>query len=341
MIKKLLKKTIFYKPLRSVVHKYRKWNKKRKKDKEKKKKLKQERLNNMLTYAKVERIINDRFRQTHDFDIDFENPVSFTDKMNYSKLYNATKIKTKLTDKVSVRGWVEKRIGKEHLVPLIGIYDSLDEIDFKKLPKEYVIKCSHDSGSTVLVDKDHKLNKKELYKNFDYYMNRNLAPYNYEMHYRDIEPKIIIEKYLGFSIIEIKFLCFDGKIYCCWEDFDRHTSRNVYDANWNLKDLELLYPSNPRKTKPKHFEEMKVLAEKLAKGFDQVRVDLFEVNDVVYFNEMTFTSGNGAYTFKPESYNIEFGEQWNLNTRKRKRMLDKEVILTKKSKKFTERDKKL
>lgn len=329
MIKNVLKKTIFYKPLRSILKKYRKYKKKRKIANEKAKLLKQERLNNMLTYAKVEGIINDRFRQTHDFDINFENPVSFTDKMNYSKLYNATKIKTRLTDKVLVRDWVKKRIGEEHLVPVIGIYDSLDDINFKKLPKEYVIKCSHDSGSTVLVDKEHKLDKKELYKKYDYYMNRNLASYNYEMHYRDIEPKIIIERYLGFSITEIKFLCFDGKIYCCWEDFDRHTSRNVYDADWNLKDLEILYPSNPRKTKPKHFDEMKVLAEKLAKGFDQVRVDLFEVNDVVYFNEMTFTSGNGAYTFKPEEGNMELGRQWKLNTRKRKRMLNKEVILTK------------
>lgn len=333
MIKRLIKKTIFYKPLCSLLKKYRKCKKNKKEIKEKKKKLKQEKLDNMLTYAKVEKIINDRFRKTHDFDINFENPISFTDKMNYSKLYNATKTKTRLTDKVLVRDWVKKRIGAEHLVPIIGIYDNLDDIDFKKLPKEYVIKCSHDSGSTVLVDKEHKLDKKELYRKYDYYMRRNLASYNYEMHYRDIEPKIIVEKYLGFSITEIKFLCFDGKIYCCWEDFDRHTSRNVYDANWNLKNLEILYPANPRKTKPKHFDEMKILAEKLAKGFDQVRVDLFEVNDVVYFNEMTFTSGNGAYTFKPEEGNLELGEQWKLNTRKRKKMLNKEVILTKNDKK--------
>lgn len=332
MIKKIIKKTILYKPLRSIVKKYRMWKKKTIAKRNKKIRLKNERLQNMLTYEKVEKIINENFRKTHDFDINFENPVSFTDKMNYSKLYNATKIKTKLTDKVYVRKWINKKIGKEHLVPLIGIYNSLDEIDFKKLPKEYVIKCSHDSGSTVLVDKQHKLNKKELYDKFDYYMNRNLAAYNYEMHYRDIEPKIIIEKYLGFSITEIKFLCFDGKIYCCWEDFDRHTSRNVYDTNWNLKNLEILYPSNPRKTKPKHFEEMKVLAEKLSKGFDQVRVDLFEVNDTVYFNEMTFTSGNGTYTFKPEEGNMELGKQWKLNTKRRKRMLNKEVILVKKSK---------
>lgn len=332
MIKKIVKKTVFYKPLRRTVKKYRKYKKDRIKKQEKIRREKQERLDNLLTYKKVEKIINERFRTTHDYDIDFDNPKSFTDKMNYSKLYNPTKKKTLLTDKVAVRNWVKKRIGEEHLVPLIGIYDSLDDIDFKKLPKEYVIKCSHDSGSTILVDKKHKLDKKELYKKFDYYMNRNLAAYNFEMHYRDIKPKIIIEKYLGFSITEIKFLCFDGKIYCCWEDFDRHTSRNVYDADWNLKDMEILYPSNPRKDKPKHFEEMKVLAEKLAKGFDQVRVDLFEVNDVVYFNELTFTSGNGAYTFNPEEGNMELGSMWKLNTKKRKRLLNKEVILERKDK---------
>ena len=98
MIKKILKKTIFYKPLRKVIKKYRKYKKTKITKKNEKMRLKQEKLDNMLTYAKVEKIINEKFRQTHDFDINFENPVSFTDKMNYSKLYNVTKIKIKKTN---------------------------------------------------------------------------------------------------------------------------------------------------------------------------------------------------------------------------------------------------
>ena len=117
--------------------------------------------------------------------------------MNYSKLYNPTKIKTLLSDKITVREWVKKKIGEEYLVPILGIYDSFEDIDFRKLPKEYVIKCNHDSGSTNIIDKEHKLNKKKLTEKYHYYLNRNLAPYNYEMHYLGIEPKIIIEKNLG------------------------------------------------------------------------------------------------------------------------------------------------
>lgn len=349
MLKKIIKKTFLYKPLKAILKKLRKLKKNiilkkeeakklkeekrrlREEKKEQQKRLKEEYLANLFTYEKAERIINERYSKKHDSQVvDFSNPLTYTEKLNYSKLYNPTKKKSLLTDKITVRDWIKKKIGEEYLVPIIAIYDSFENIDFKRLPKEYIIKCSHDSGSTNIIDKNHKLDKQELSKKFDYYLNRNLASYNYEMHYRDIKPHIIIEENLGANVEEYKFLCFNGKLYYIWQDFDNHTTRNVYDSNFNLLDIELTYPKNKeRLKKPTKFEEMKKIVKKLSKGFDQVRVDLYDVDGKIYFNEMTFTSGNGMSSFKPSEIDLEIGKLWKLNTKKRKKLLHKELILEK------------
>ncbi len=273
-------------------------------------------------YSTIEKEINERYKNTFGRDINWENPKTYNEKLNIMKIYGATELKAKLTDKFLVRDWIKEKIGEEYLIPLIGVYDTFNDIDFEKLPERFVMKCNHDSGSVVICNNKNELNLKKLRKKYAYYLKRNFAGLSYEMHYKDIKPKIIIEKYMGDDIRDYKFLCFDGNAYYCRVDFDRfgnHT-RNIYDLDWKLQDFNKGNYKNYEKEimPPKHFEEMKNLVSKLCQGFDQVRVDLYEVDDRVYFGEMTFTNGEGFEIFVPDEYDYKIGEKWNFKNPRKK-----------------------
>lgn len=247
--------------------------------------------------------------------INWKYPRSYTEKLNYSKLYMASNEKTVLTDKVLVRDWVKNKIGESYLVPIIGVYSDFDSIDFTILPNRFVIKCNHDSNSVTICEKKN-INIKKLKKKYSLLLKRNYAYAYDEMHYKNIQPKIIIEEYLGDNIQDYKFLCFEGKPYFCWVDFDRFTNhkRNVYDMNWNLQPFTINNYGNYtfQFEKPKQFNEMEEIVDILCKGFDHVRVDLYIVKDKVYFGEMTFTNGSGYGKIMPKEWDVKIGDLWNL-----------------------------
>ena len=149
--------------------------------------------------------------------LDFHTPQSYSQKLCVAKLYNAMPEKTRLTDKLQVREWVAQKIGEEYLVPMYGDgYDNFDEIDFDALPQSFVMKCNHDSGSTTMIEDKKTMDFRRLKLQYDFYMRRNFAYVSYEMHYRDIKPKILIEKNLsgdGRAIRDYKFICFHGMPY--------------------------------------------------------------------------------------------------------------------------------
>lgn len=277
-----------------------------------------------LSFEDIENIISERYYKEFNRKLSWDNPKTYTEKTNVSKVYGFKDEKRKqLTDKYLVRDWVENKIGKEYLIPLYGAYNSFDEIDFNKLPDKFVIKCNHDSGSVTLCNDKSKLDLKKLkYKYDKFYLKRNFAYIGYEMHYKDIEPKILIEKYMGDKIRDYKFLCFDGKPYYCWVDFDRfgNHKRNFYDMNWKLQPFNQYSYGNFDKDvkKPKQFEEMKKIAEKLSSGFDHVRVDLYLIEDKIYFGEMTFTNGNGFEKITPDDWDYKLGKLWNLKDNRSK-----------------------
>ncbi len=237
-------------------------------------------------------------------------------KLVYLKFIGDNSCKTSLTDKVLVRDWVKKKIGDKYLVPILGIYNKFDDINFQELPSKFVIKCNHDSGSTVICEDKSKLDLKQLKQKYEFWLKRNYAYTGYEMNYKNIIPQIIIEKYMGKAIRDYKFLCFDGKIYYCWIDFDRFENhkRNVYDLDWNLQPFKIEYENYDGQVKcPEKFEEMKEIVEKLSKGFDHVRVDLYYINEEIYFGEMTFASGNGFDIISPEEWDYKIGDLWNFD----------------------------
>jgi len=271
-----------------------------------------------LTVEEIKYSLGAKYFEKFGRELSWDNPKTYTEKINVSKIRENNDNRDVLTDKYLVRNWVSKKIGDKYLVPLYGVYDSFDEIDFDKLPDKFVIKCNHDCGSVTLCKDKSKLDLKKLrYKYNEFYLKRNFAYAGFEMHYKNIKPKIIIEKYMGDDIRDYKFLCFNGKPYYCWIDVNRFGDhrRNIYDMNWELQPFIEGYKNSDEKIKcPKKFDEMKEIASKLSKGFDHVRVDLYMIDNNIYFGEMTFTNANGFKKFEPDEWDYKLGSLWNLKS---------------------------
>ena len=248
--------------------------------------------------------------------LDLENPSTFNEKIQWLKLNDSVDYKTRLADKYLVRDYVKEKIGEEYLIPLIGVYDNFDDINFAEMPNKFVMKANHASGWNIIVDDLNALDIPEARKKFQIWLNRNYAYYSgLELHYKNINPKIVIEQYIendGHELFDYRFFCFSGKAYYIWVDVDSGKSshrRNVYDLDWNLLPLQVNYPNDKNlDRKPKNLQKMIELAEKLSEGINFVRVDLYEVKDTIYFGEMTFTPQSGQATWDPPEYNKIYGD---------------------------------
>lgn len=256
--------------------------------------------------------------------LDLENPKTFNEKIQWLKLYDSTPIKTKLADKYLVRDWVKEKIGEEYLIPLLGVWDKFDDIDFDKLPDKFVLKCNHGCGYNIIVKDKSKLDIEEVRKKINQWMTENFAFKNgLELHYSSIPRKIIAEKYLetkNGDLQDYKFICMDGDIKVIWVDKDRYNGhkRNLYDTDWNLLDKQINthYQHFNDCEKPHNFDKMKEFAKLMSKGFALVRVDFYENNDNLYFGEMTFTIASGIGKTYPTSYDLELGDMLKLPEKK-------------------------
>jgi len=280
-----------------------------------------------MSYAEIESAVGSQYRKMFGRTLNWDNPQTYNEKIHVSKIYIPDPIKTRLADKVAVREWITERIGNEYLIPLLGVYDSFDEIDFDALPDSFVIKCNHDSGSYTIVKDKSKIDRDFLLRKYELLMRRNFAWMGWEMHYRDISRKIVIEKYIESATNNYEFLCFDGKPFVCWVDFDHleDRRRNVYDMNWNLMPFNISgcknYPSYVEC--PSQFETMKEFAAKLSRGFSMVRVDFYFADGKIYFEEMTFSSGSGFSLINPDEWDYKLGELWPFDSTIRAKVLAK------------------
>ena len=269
--------------------------------------------------------------------LNIKNPETFNEKIQWLKLYDSTPIKTQLTDKYLVRSWIKDKIGEEYLMPIIGVYNNFQEIDFNNLPNKFVIKCNHGSGYNIIVKDKSKLILNNVKRKLNKWINENFAfKSGFELHYRDIEPKIIIEKYMddgSSDLRDYKFHCFDGKPKFLWIDCDRHSvhKRSLYDLKWNQLPYKINthYSTCPPQKKPKLLNKLIELSEVLSKGFAYSRIDFYIVYQKIFFSEITFTSSSGLEEIKPDyferkissfiklpkiAYNIDTGEYYNLTT---------------------------
>ena len=248
--------------------------------------------------------------------VDLDEPRTFSDKLQWLKLYDRKPKYTKMVDKYEAKEYVSKIIGKKYIIPTIGIYNSFDEIDFSKLPKQFVMKCTHDSGGIVICKDKDKLNIEEAKIKINNSLNNNYYWMWREWPYKKVKPRIIIEKYMEDKetkeLRDYKYFCFDGKAKLMFIATDRcihKTKFNFYDMDFNLLPFKQHYPNDKRKIKkPKSFNKMKELAEKLSKGLPQIRVDFYEINGKVYFGEFTFYNFSGLSKFNDDKWDIEFGK---------------------------------
>ena len=159
--------------------------------------------------------------------LNLENPQSFNEKIQWLKLYNSIPIKTQLTDKYLVRRWVAEKIGEEYLIPLLGVYNEFEEINFDELPNQFVIKCNHGSAYNIIVKDKAFLNYTDAKSKIDKWMNENYAFRGLELQYKNIAPKVIVEKYMddgSGDLKDYKITCFNGRPYLIWTDINRHSS---------------------------------------------------------------------------------------------------------------------
>ncbi len=264
--------------------------------------------------------IEEWFYQSTMTHLDLDKPKTFNEKIQWLKLYDSTAEKTRLADKYLVRDWIKERIGEEYLIPLLGVWDRFEDIDFDTLPDQFVLKANHGSGWNVIVKDKESLNIEATRTKFNNWMKKNFAFCNgLELHYKDIEPKIIAEKYIktdSGSVNDYKFFCFNGNIELIWVDANRYEGqhiRNIYSPDWELLLVTKDYPNDAgMDLKPECYEKMNELARILSKDFICVRVDFYEVDGKIYFGEMTFTSGSGYGRFNPPEFDYELGSKLKL-----------------------------
>ncbi|MBG9988250.1 glycosyltransferase [Aerococcaceae bacterium DSM 111176] len=263
--------------------------------------------------------VKKKYKASTGQNLDFDNPINYTQKMQVAKLKPGKKLETKLTDKYAVREWVANKIGEEYLIPLLGVWDQFIEIEFDSLPNRFVLKATHGSGWNAVVEDKENTDYSKIRKNFDKWMKLNFFyGGGLETQYLNIKPRIIAEQFMedeNQELNDFKFLCFNGKVYYCWVDVGRYSDhyRNVYDLDWNLQPWnQHNYNNSPNEVKkPKNFEKMINIATQLCEGFSHVRVDLYNVDGRIYFGEMTFTNSSGYELIHPEEYNIKLGKLWN------------------------------
>ena len=237
----------------------------------------------------------------------FENPKDFNERLMALNLKNyrddkMRKLIIQCADKYAVREYVEKKGFGDILVECYGVYDNFNEIDFEKLPDQFVMKTTNASGQNYICLDKSKMDKAAVKKQFEEWMGgtNDFGLTTGEWHYSQMKPRIIIEKYLSIlgdaSLVDYKFHCINHKVYGEYVCYDRVVNTHIvnydhYDADWNLTDgvLPNFHPTQRLLPKPQNFEKMKEIAVALSSDFNYVRLDMYDIEGKIYFGEMTFT----------------------------------------------------
>lgn len=278
--------------------------------------------------SKFSRILADKtylkiyFKCKMGYKLNLKNPQTFNEKLQWLKLYDRNPEYTKMVDKYEVREYIKEKIGEEYLIPLIGVYDKFDDIDFDELPNQFVIKCNHDSGGLVICKDKGKLNIEETRKKINKSLKRNYYYSGREWPYKNVKPRIIIEKYMEDSnksdLIDYKLFCFNGIpkiVLVCSERFSSSNMCNTwFDMNWKLIDMtESGHRVDSTISKPKQLKKMVELSKKLSKNIPFIRVDWYEIGDKLYFGELTFYPASGFEKFEPKEWNKKIGDMLSID----------------------------
>lgn len=255
-----------------------------------------------------------------------KNPKTFNEKLQWLKLHDRKPIYTTMVDKYEAKKYVANIIGEKYIIPTIGVWEHFDDINFDLLPEQFVLKCTHDSGGLVICYDKEKFNKTAAREKIEKCLKRNFYYVGREWPYKNVKPRIIAEKYMvdesGMkktacakdALTDFKLMCFNGRprmTLVCRERFtDGGLKEDFYDEAWNHMNVQRPNHSNSifPTLRPKQYELMKKLSIKLSESIPFVRIDFYEINEKLYFGEITFYPASGFEGFDPESWDEKFGK---------------------------------
>ena len=254
--------------------------------------------------------------------LDLKDPKTYNEKLQWLKLYDRNPEYSKMVDKYEAKLYVAEKIGEEYIIPTFGVWDNFDEIDFDKLPNQFVLKCTHDCGGLVICKDKSKLDINEAREKINNCLKKEYFWGSREWPYRAVKPRIIAEAYMEDEktgeLRDYKFFSFDGEAKVMFIASERQkegaeTKFDFFDMDYNHLPFTNGHPNaDVLPEKPATFEKMAELAGKLSVGIPQVRVDFYDVNGHIYFGELTFSHWGGIVPFDPEEWDSIMGGYINL-----------------------------
>lgn len=283
------------------------------------------RLLKLLTFVPDKQMIQLQYRIKMGRRLDLRNPLRFTEKLQWYKLYYRDPLMVQCVDKHAVREFVTERLGSdEYLIPETGVWDSVEEMDISSIKGPSVLKTTNGSETNLFVEDPRRADWNHIKHQLDVWLHWTVKSAGREWAYDNVIPRIICQPFLaggkqngqyGEGLDDYKFFCFNGKIALRWIDFGRFSDhkRVLFDNEGRRLDTTCTYESPAGTIYPKEaFDVLEPLVLKLANGFPQVRVDMYYVNHKAYFGELTFYSGGGYEPFSDDAFDIMLGSQFVL-----------------------------
>ncbi|MEZ8125995.1 ATP-grasp fold amidoligase family protein [Vibrio splendidus] len=256
------------------------------------------------------------FKHTFNRKVNFNDPLTLNEKLQWLKINDRRDLLTRCSDKIAVRDYITDKIGSSFLIPLEGVFERVEDITMESLPDyPFIIKANHTSGTFKIIRDKKNIDIVELQKECQLWLRKNYYIRTKEWQYKNIKPKILVEKLLldekGNIPSDLKFSCINGLVEMIHVDSNKEIKhlRNHYDSNWkhlNFRWPEEYFPGEIT-NKPDRLNELIELSEKLAVDFPFVRVDFYCLNDRIYFGELTFHPTSGFGKFYPEKYDYIYG----------------------------------
>jgi len=270
-----------------------------------------------------EQFIKKKYKKSFGREIDLNNPRTFGEKIQYLKLYNRQSGLSRLVDKYEVRQYVKEKGLEYTLNQLYGVYERVEDLNFNQLPNAFVIKMTHGSNWNIICPDKNKLKWDTERIKLRGWQKENFYFHTREWVYKQIRPRIIVEKYLegargaGTPLNDYKIYCFNGKPDFIGVDLDRYTDhrRNLYDLDWSLLPWQYNFQNTERIIpKPARLDEMLEIAQKLSQGLILARIDLYAVQDKIIFGEITLSPGSGFCKFYPDEFDLRVGEKIDISS---------------------------
>ena len=259
--------------------------------------------------------------------LNLDNPITFNEKLQWLKLYDRRPEYSVMVDKYLAKEYVANIIGSQYIIPTLGVWDNVDDIDWNALPEKFVLKCTHDSGDLVICKDKSKLDIEKAKNKLRNGLKNNFWKVGSAWPYSNVKPRIIAEKFMiskapdaPNDLPDYKFFCFNGEPKYCQVIRDRNLNETIdfYNMEWIHQDFVGLNPKCQNGLDPvpcpPHLDEMIKVCRKLAHNIPFVRVDLYVVDNKEYFGELTFYPASGIGHFTPDSWEQKLGALLTLPT---------------------------